>query len=251
MSGAMVLQARMGSTRLPGKVLADLGGTTMLDFLLDRLASLPWPVVVATSDLDQDDPVATAAADHGVQVVRGPEKDVLARYRLALDETGADLIVRLTADCPLLDPALVEEVVAAQAETDADYASNTVVRCFPDGLDVEAMTASALRAADAEANDPEDREHVTPFIWRRPDRFAATQVVTDPPRGLERWTVDTADDLARVRHVVATVPHDTTSWQEILATVGAQEPPGRLPVPDIDPSAFTLIDHQPTHGALP
>ncbi|MEL7207911.1 MAG: NTP transferase domain-containing protein, partial [Actinomycetota bacterium] len=171
---------------LPGKVLAEMGGTTMLGFLLDRLAPLPWPVVVATSDLGQDDVVAALAAEHGVQVVRGPEQDVLARYRIAADETGADVIVRLTADCPLLDPALVEEVVMVREAYGSDYASNSVVRCFPDGLDAEAMTADALRTADAEATDAEDREHVTPFIWRRPDRFTVTQVVTEPPRGLER-----------------------------------------------------------------
>lgn len=250
MSVAVVLQARTGSTRLPGKVLAELGGTTMLGFLLDRLAPLPWPVVVATSDLDQDDAVATVAADHRVRVVRGPEQDVLARYRIALDETGAEVIVRLTADCPLLDPALVEEVVAAQADTDADYASNTIVRCFPDGLDAEAITADALRVADAEATDPEDREHVTPFVWRRPNRFAVTQVVTAPPRGLERWTVDTPDDLARVREVVAACPLGTTAWRELLALVGPQKPSGRLPVPGSDPTAFTFIDHQPNHGVL-
>jgi spore coat polysaccharide biosynthesis protein SpsF (cytidylyltransferase family) len=140
--------------------------------------------------------------------------------------------------------------VAARADTGADYASNTVVRCFPDGLDLEAVTADALRAADAEATDPDEREHVTPFVWRRPDRFAITQVVTNPARGLERWTVDTADDLARVREVVAACPSGTTAWREVLALVGPQKPPGRLPVPGIDAFRFTLIDHQPTHGAL-
>ena len=250
MSVAVLLQARTGSTRLPGKVLAELGGTTMLGFMLDRLVPLPWPVVVATSDLTQDDAVAKIGTDHGVAVVRGPEQDVLARYRIALDETGADVIVRLTADCPLLDPALVEEVVAARADTGADYASNTVVRCFPDGLDVEAITADALRTADAEATDPGDREHVTPFIWRRPDRFAVTQVVKEPARGLERWTVDTADDLARVREIVALCPPSVTAWKEVLTFVGPEKPFGRLPVPHVDPTAFTLIDHQPTHGAL-
>jgi spore coat polysaccharide biosynthesis protein SpsF (cytidylyltransferase family) len=249
-SVVLVLQARLGSTRLPGKVLADLGGTTMLGFLIDRLAPLLWPVVVATSDLERDDPVASVAADHGVTVVRGPEQDVLTRYRMALDATGADVIVRLTADCPLLDPALVEEVVAARADTGADYASNTVERCFPDGLDVEAVTADALRAADTEATDPEDREHVTPFIWRRPDRFAVTQVVTEPARGLERWTVDTAEDLARVREVVAACPSGVTAWREVLALVGPRKPPGRLPVPGVAAFRFNLIDHQPTHGAL-
>ena len=168
-----VVQARTGSTRLPGKVLQDLGGRPLLRFMLDRLADLRVDdVVIATSTLDRDDAVVEIAFDAGRQVVRGSELDVLDRFAGALLTHPADHVVRLTADCPLADPVLVESVLARHLDRGADYTSNVFPRTFPRGLDCEVMTADALRAADAEAIDPAEREHVTPFLYRRPERFA-------------------------------------------------------------------------------
>jgi spore coat polysaccharide biosynthesis protein SpsF (cytidylyltransferase family) len=223
MKTLVVVQARMGSTRLPGKVLADLAGRPLLGFLLDRLAGLPWERVVATSDLGRDDPVAAAAAEVDVPVVRGPEQDVLARFALALDTHAPDVVVRLTADCPLTDPELVRRAIELQNATGADYVSNTVVRTFPDGLDVEVVRASALAQAAAEATDPFDREHVTPFVYRHPDRFSHEVLRNDVDLSAERWTVDTAEDLEFVRSVVDQLGATAFGWRDVLAIA----PPGR------------------------
>jgi spore coat polysaccharide biosynthesis protein SpsF (cytidylyltransferase family) len=220
----VVVQARMGSTRLPGKVLADVAGRPLLAFLLERLAALPWDRVVATSDLRRDNAVADAATAAGVAVVRGPEQDVLARFDQAMEAYGPDLVVRVTADCPLSDPTLITAAVAQQKATGADYVSNSVVRTFPDGLDVEVVRAPVLRQAVVEATDPFDREHVTPFVYRHPERFSHEVLRNDVDLSAERWTVDTADDLEFVRSVVARLGNTTSfGWRDVLAV--APPPP--------------------------
>ncbi|MEY2478467.1 MAG: spore coat polysaccharide biosynthesis protein SpsF [Actinomycetota bacterium] len=217
MKALVVVQARMGSTRLPGKVLADLAGRPLLAFLLERLAALPWKRVVATSELDRDDAVAAAAAEAGVAVVRGPEEDVLTRFAMAIDAYEPDLVVRLTADCPLSDPALVRAAVEQQRTAGADYVSNTVVRTFPDGLDVEVVRASVLRQAALEATDGFEREHVTPFVYRHPERFSHEVLRNDVDLSAERWTVDTAEDLEFVRSVVDRLGSSSFGWRDVLA----------------------------------
>ena len=226
MTTLAVVQARAGSTRLPGKVLLPVGGRPMLAFMLERLAGTHVDqLVVATSTDVRDDAVADAASAAGVAVVRGSESDVLARFVAALDAYPADVVVRLTADCPLIDPALVDEVVTARAASGADYASNTLVRTYPDGLDVEVLTAAALRTAAAEATDPAEREHVTPFVYRRPDRFHLLAVVGPESLGHERWTVDTAEDIERVRAIVAHLDDPIgAGWRAILAVAGRHAP---------------------------
>ncbi len=219
-----VVQARTGSTRLPGKVLADLGGRPMLAFLLDRIAGLPVAeIVLATSTLERDDPVAELASAAGVAVVRGPEQDVLARFALALQDRAPRAVVRLTADCPLIDPQVVADVIALREARDADYATNVLPRTFPKGLDVEVMSAAALATAAAEATDPVEREHVTPFLYRRPERFRLANLRCPEPLGRERWTVDTPADLERVRGIVARTT--AGSWREVLRVAGRSGAP--------------------------
>jgi spore coat polysaccharide biosynthesis protein SpsF (cytidylyltransferase family) len=237
-----IVQARMGSTRLPGKVLMEIDGTPLLVFLLSRLAPLAVDhVVVATSDQPADDAVASTAAELRTPVVRGSEHDVLARFGQALDAYPADHVVRLTADCPLVDPAVVAAALDTHARSGADYTSNTLVRTFPDGLDVEVMTAQAVRAAVAEARDPDEREHVTPFIYRRPNRYRLRGVCSGQHLGHERWTIDTIDDLVAVRGIVEHVPNPRTAgWMQILEIAGrrADPCPGEVwlrPVCDEDP----------------
>lgn len=200
-----VLQARMSSSRLPGKVLADVGGVPMIGRQIGRLARSRRidRLAVATSRDPSDDPLADYAASLGVEVVRGPLEDVLGRFVLALDaHPEAEVLVRLTADCPLCDWRVIDAVIDRLAETGADYVNNTTpVRTFPHGLDAEAMRASALRAAAAEADDPFEREHVTPFIYRRPERFALSTLTRSPSLAHLRWTVDYPEDLDFVRHV--------------------------------------------------
>ncbi|MBX7069477.1 MAG: glycosyltransferase family protein [Microthrixaceae bacterium] len=217
-----VLQARMGSTRLPGKVLMDVDGSPLLAFMLRRLGALDVEVVLATSDRPADDPVAACAEAIGVPVVRASEADVLGRFGAALSDHPADHVVRLTADCPLIDPGLVAEIIARHLDGGADYTSNTIIRTHPDGLDVEVVRAEALAAAIDEAADPAEREHVTPFVYRRPDTYSLAAVVHDTPMGHLRWTVDTAADLQRVRDMVAAGATDQ-SWTDVLTALRPEE----------------------------
>jgi spore coat polysaccharide biosynthesis protein SpsF (cytidylyltransferase family) len=222
-AGALaVVQARMSSSRLPGKVLADVGGEPALALLLARLSGAGSldRVVVATSDGGDDDAVAEEASRRGADVHRGPLDDVLARFSGAIQD-HAGVVVRITADCPLVDPALVDAVVALLRENpEAVYASNVEPRSFPVGLDVEAIRAQTLRDLAASATAAEDREHVTLAIRRDPDLYPR-ETLTSGRSGLEslRWTVDTADDLERVRAIVAALGERryTAGWEEILA----------------------------------
>jgi spore coat polysaccharide biosynthesis protein SpsF (cytidylyltransferase family) len=239
----VVIQARMGSTRLPGKVLAELDGRPLLAFQLERLRSLSGAeLVVATTALDRDEPVAELAAAHGVDCVRGDEDDVLGRFTSAVEAHPADEIVRLTADCPLTDPGLVEAALRLRRTTGADYAGNTLIRTFPDGLDVEVLTAATLATIDREATEPADREHVTRFVLARPARFRLANLRAPVALADERWTVDTPADLDRVRTIVAAL-HDplTTPWDQVLAVAGTTTAP-REDVVQADVVADLTID---------
>lgn len=224
MSTLCVVQARMGSTRLPGKVMAEIGGRPALAFMLDRLANLDVDqLVVATSTGAGDEPIELLAKEKGVACVRGSEDDVLARFIVALDTYPATTVVRLTADCPLMDPALVATALGAHAQADAAYTSNTLHRTFPDGLDVEVVSAAALRQADAEAVDPAEREHVTPFVYRRPQRYKLAGFESGDDLGAERWTLDTASDLERLREIVDKLDDPIgAGWRDVLAVAGRQ-----------------------------
>jgi len=202
-----VIQARMSSSRLPGKVLADLVGAPMLGRQVERLRRSRRldALVLATSDQPDDDPVAAYAERIGLPVVRGPLADVLGRFAAVLDAwPQATTLVRLTADCPLADWRVLDAVIERLAETGADYVNNTTAaaaKTFPHGLDVEAMRAEVLRQAASEATDPYDCEHVTPFIYRQPDRFRIEGLMRTPSLAHLRWTVDYPEDLDFVRHV--------------------------------------------------
>lgn len=195
----------------------------MLALMLERLRpTQSGPIVIATSDRELDTPIARLAAELGVACVRGSESDVLERFALAARRYPSEHVVRLTADCPLSDPALVDEVVATHVATNADYTSNSLLRTFPDGLDVEVMRAEVLADASAKAHDPAEREHVTPFIYRNPARFRLAAHLGPVDLEDERWTVDTADDLAFVGDLASSVG-DTLlrlSWRELADIVG-------------------------------
>lgn len=226
MDAVVAVQARTGSSRLPGKVLAEIAGRPMLALQLARLERLDLPVVVATSDLPADDPVAELAADVGVGVVRGPEADVLGRFERVVDQLGPTHIVRLTGDCPFSDPEVVLEVLHTHLRTGADYSSNLFPRSYPKGLDVEVASAEALRTAAIEATRRSEREHVMPFLYRRPERFRMANVASGLDLGEEWWVVDTADDLESARRVAAAVDDPVTAgWRDLLAAVGVRRPP--------------------------
>jgi spore coat polysaccharide biosynthesis protein SpsF len=204
-----ILQARMSSSRLPGKVLAPVLGQPMIARQVERLRRCRRldRLVVATSDRPEDDELARACAGLGLEVHRGSLDDVLDRFHGALAAFGpAETVVRMTADCPLADPALIDRVIGAHLETGVDYTSNTpATRTFPHGLDVEVMRASVLETAWREARDPYEREHVTPFIYRHPERFRLGYVSDAPSLAHLRWTVDLPEDLAFVRYVYETL----------------------------------------------
>ena len=195
----------MSSTRLPGKVLAEVAGMPMLGRQVERLrrSARLDELVVATSDQASDDAVADYAARLDLTVVRGPLDDVLGRFGLALEAfPEAAVVVRMTADCPLTDWRVLDAVIEHPAATKADFASNTPpVRTYPHGLDIEVMTAAALRTALFEAADPYEREHVTPFLYRNPKRFRIESLSQTPSLAHLRWTVDHPEDLDFVRHV--------------------------------------------------
>ena len=200
-----ILQARTSSSRLPGKVLAPLAGAPMILRQIERVrrARRIGRLVVATSDQASDDALAGGLAQAGVDVHRGPLDDVLARFVGALDAFGpADHVVRLTADCPLADPQVIDAVIARVVESGADYGSNTPPhRTYPKGLDVEVMTAAALRAAAARASAPEEHEHVTWGLHHHPELYRQAWFSQDANEGEVRWTVDLLDDYAFVRAV--------------------------------------------------
>ena len=197
----LIVQARMGSTRLPGKVMKEILDRPMLSLQLERMrrCEVIDEIVVATSVRPEEAPIVDLVqSEAGARIFRGSEQDVLARYYFAAREAGATIVVRVTADCPLIDPAVIDRCVCRFREGDADYVSNCHVRTFPRGLDTEVFSMQALASAYEEARAPEEREHVTPFIWRRPGRFRLVDVVDSTNNHRHRWTVDTAEDLAVV-----------------------------------------------------
>ena len=202
---ALVVQARMTSTRLPGKVMMDLAGRPMLERQLERLARCTEvdEIVLAMTTNPDDEPLVTLARRLGVRWYRGSEHDVLARYLGATRETGADLVVRVTSDCPLIDPVETDVVIAALREGPGfDYASNILERRLPRGLDTEALWADVLERVGRMATSAPAREHVTWFCHtERPDLFELYSVRRPFDAEDLRWTVDTADDLALVRRL--------------------------------------------------
>jgi spore coat polysaccharide biosynthesis protein SpsF len=219
-----VIQARAGSTRLPGKVLEDLGGRPVLEWVVRaaRAATQVDEVIVATSTLVGDEAVADLATSLGAPVVRGSEDDVLSRFVAALDAHPADAVVRLTADCPLLDPTLIDAVAGAwKAAPTHHYVSTVLVRCLPRGLDVELVSAQALRAVDRMATG-HDRVHVTSALYADPTAYRLLGLCVTPPADDLRVTLDTAEDLVLLRALVAVLPDAPPAWRDVVATLRAR-----------------------------
>jgi spore coat polysaccharide biosynthesis protein SpsF len=219
-----IIQARVGSTRLPGKVLEDLGGHSVLEWVVRaaRAATEIDTVIVATSTAAADDAVADLADSLGVAVIRGSEDDVLSRFVAALDAHPADAVVRLTADCPLLDPTLIDAVAGAwSAAPSHDYISTVLVRCLPRGLDVELVSARALRAVDRIAVG-HDRVHVTSAVYADPTAYRVLGLCVMPAANDLRVTLDTAADLVLLRALVAELPDAPPSWTEVVSILRAR-----------------------------
>jgi spore coat polysaccharide biosynthesis protein SpsF len=202
-----IIQARMSSSRLPGKVLLDLAGQPVLQRVVSRLsrASLLDEVLVATTTDSSDDALAQFCEEQSILCSRGSVFDVLDRYYQAAQLSKAELIVRVTADCPMIDPGEVDRVIRAFMQSDADFAANRLpppfVRSTPIGMDTEVVTRAGLERAWKEAREAYEREHVMPYFYAVPGRFKVLLVDMDPPLGHLRFTVDTPADLEQARTI--------------------------------------------------
>ncbi len=215
-----IIQARMSSTRLPGKVLLDLAGEPMLARVVARTkrAKTIDRTIVATTVEPEDEPIVALCRARGWAVSRGSRDDVLDRYYQAAVADGADPIVRITSDCPLIDPEVIDRVVE-HLTTGVDYASNiNPRRTFPRGLDVEAFTFASLATAWQDASDTSSREHVTPFLYRHPERFRIALVESERPEAADhRWSVDTPEDYELMRRILAHFGDQKFGWLDVLA----------------------------------
>lgn len=199
-----IVQARMGSTRLPGKVLADIHGRPMLRWLLDRIQSIQEidEVVIATTKNSEDDVLQRWVQAEQVACFRGSESDVLDRFFRCTEGRAADIIVRVTADDPLKDPGVVRQAIELVRDNPAvDYCSNSLNPTYPEGLDIEVFRHDALMRAHQEAQLPSEREHVTPYIWKNPSKFKLASLEFDRDLSHWRWTVDKPEDLAFMRAI--------------------------------------------------
>ena len=225
-----IIQARMGSTRLPGKVLADLAGEPMLVRVVNRVsrAETVDQVAVAISDTPEDDILERLCLARGWNYHRGHPTDLLDRYYQTMQKFGGDPIVRVTSDCPMIDPQVIDRVVQAFADADLPphrlaYASNIYPRTYPRGLDTEVVSARALAKAWRERGDadPAYKEHVTPYIARRPWDFPFRSVLNTSNQAHKfiRWTVDTQEDLEVIQGIYRRFGNDRFTWLEALSLV--------------------------------
>jgi spore coat polysaccharide biosynthesis protein SpsF len=216
-----IVQARMGSTRLPGKVLEDLAGEPVLTRCINRVRRSEKldEVVIATTCKQEDEAIVHLCTEHGWPCFRGSEEDVLDRYYQAALSYKAEVVVRITSDCPLIDPEVVDWLIQEflDRQPGLDYTSNTLPpRTYPRGLDTEVIGFNALERAWQEDRNRSWREHVTPYIYRNPERFRIYSVTSETDYSSLRWTVDTPEDLAFVRCVYDHFGHDSFSWREVL-----------------------------------
>lgn len=221
MTVAAIIQARMGSTRLPGKVLADIAGRPMLVHVIERarLAQTIDIVAVATTTGAADDVLASLCRECDVPVFRGSADDVLDRYGAAAAWLGADVVVRVTADCPFIDPVVCDRVVRVFQEGEFDYVSNTLEPTWPDGLDTEVMSRAALDRARSEASLQSEREHVTPWIRKHPELFRLGSVTGAVDWSAHRWTVDEPADLEFARRAQSLLPEGRVDCEALVAAL--------------------------------
>ncbi|MBF8281068.1 MAG: hypothetical protein HW383_841 [Candidatus Magasanikbacteria bacterium] len=234
-----IVQARMGSTRLPGKSMMLCAGQPLLGRMLVRLqGAMLDELIVATTINSEDDVLVDYVQGLGIKVFRGSVNDVLDRYWRAADEANADAVVRLTGDCPLADHAVINRVVNVFKETGADYACNTQPPTFPDGFDTEVLSKAALTAAHEEAHLPSDREHVTSYIWKNPEKFRLVNVRNEIDWSAIRLTVDQCEDLELVQKIflemdkrdhygglneIVEIWQSNPEWQSLNAGIGRNE----------------------------
>lgn len=209
----IIIQARMGSTRLPGKSLMMVKDKPLIGYVIDNLKDISCvdEIILATTTSPKDNPLARYVQSRGVSIYRGSETDVLDRYYEAAKARQGDVIIRITGDCPLIDPRIIEQAFKKFKAGRYDYLSNTLKRTYPRGLDVEIFTFRVLEEAAREATEPAEREHVTPFIYNRPDRFKLGSLTGRPDLSNHRWTVDTQEDLDLITAIIEGVEQPRTT----------------------------------------
>lgn len=201
---ALIVQARMASTRLPGKILRQVLNRPLLSYLVERLKRVRHnkALLIATTTNPLDDVVVAQCQKEGVSYFRGNEEDVLDRYVKAAEPLNIDTIVRITADCPLIDPQVIDDTIAFYFAQKVDYASNSLVPSFPRGMDTEVFSLKALQRAAQEAHLPAEREHVTLYLYRHPERFRLASYRYPTDQSHYRLTVDTPEDLQLVAKIL-------------------------------------------------
>jgi spore coat polysaccharide biosynthesis protein SpsF (cytidylyltransferase family) len=227
-----IIQARMSSTRLPGKVLMPIGDRPLLECVVRRTrrAGSLSKVVVATSDRPADDAIESFCRLQGVPCFRGDELDVLDRYYQAARSHGAEAVVRVTADCPFIDPAVIDRVVATYLRGGYDYVANINPPTYPDGLDTEVFSTDALTRAWKEGRLPTYREHVTTYIRFHPNAFRIHNVRHDPDLSSLRWTVDEPRDLQFIREVYGRLGDDEFGMDDVLRVLREEPALGQINV---------------------
>lgn len=205
MSTKAIIEARMTSSRLPGKVMIPILGKPVLQHLVERLrrSALLDGIVIATTIKETDDVLESLARQLGIECFRGSEEDVLDRVLRAAKATGTRAIVEITGDCPLVDPAIVDRAIALHRDSGCDYVSNTLVRTFPRGLDVQVFSTDVLARVSDLTDDPVDHEHVSLHIYEHPEIFSLLNFESGWPATCADWriTLDTADDLRLIRNI--------------------------------------------------
>ena len=242
MKTVLVIQARMGSTRLPAKILKEVLGKPLLELQIERLRRVAGinEIVIATTTNDGDQAVVDFCRKQGLECFRGSEDDVLSRYYHCAAQARADIVMRITSDCPLIDPDVVARVLNHYKSNAhrVDYVSNTIKRTFPRGLDVEVFSFKSLQESHKLATLPSDREHVTPFIYNAPERFRLDAILNGTDESRHRWTVDTPEDFELIRRIfealyptnprfsladVLTLLEQNPSWFEINSHIRQKE----------------------------
>jgi len=212
----------MTSTRLPGKVLYEVMGKPLLEYQIERLgrAKLADKIVIATTTNESDLPIVELCKRLGVAYYRGSEEDVLSRYYEAAAEFGADVIIRATSDCPLIDPGVIDEVIGMYIKNREkyDYVSNTLERTYPRGLDTEVFSMTALKKAHKEASEQPEREHVTLYMYRHPERFRLASSSATKDYSKHRWTVDTPEDFGLIKLILQELYplNSRFTWMDVI-----------------------------------
>jgi spore coat polysaccharide biosynthesis protein SpsF len=201
-----IIQARMGSTRLPGKIMKEVLGKPLLQYQIERVRKSKYidQIIIATTIKDNDDEIVNFAVKHLIPYFRGSEEDVLDRYYQAAMKYKADIIVRLTSDCPIIDPEVIDQVIKYYVDNKDkyDYVSNTIVRTYPRGMDTEVFPSHILEEIHSHAQDYPDREHVTRYIYTHPNDFRLGNVTCSADWSKYRWTVDTPEDLELISKII-------------------------------------------------